>query len=89
MGIPVIPPTDITKVLGFETGTPLWFYILAESSKVKNGVTLGPVGGRIVADVFVKVLEMDPNSILNNGSSDKFTLADLFVNAGLAKRPTT
>lgn len=89
MGIPVIPPTDITKVLGFETGTPLWYYILAESSKVKNGVTLGPVGGRIVADVFVKVLESDPNSILNTNSSERFTLADLFVSAGLAKRPTT
>lgn len=89
MGIPVIPPTDITKVLGFETGTPLWYYILAESSKVKNGVTLGPVGGRIVADVFVKVLESDSSSILNTRSGERFTLADLFVSAGLAKRPTT
>lgn len=89
MGIPVIPPTDVTKVLGFETGTPLWFYILAESSKVKNGVTLGPVGGRIVADVIVKVLEMDPDSIINKQGSDQFTLADLFVSAGLAQRPTT
>ena len=87
MGEPVIPPADITARPGFENGTPLWFYILFESSKKSNGVTLGPVGGRIVADVFVRLLQEDPKSILNGGARQQFDLSDLFVTANLAKRP--
>jgi hypothetical protein len=102
MGIPVIPPDQITPIAapgdpagprplpaGFETGTPAWFYILAESSKVTDGKTLGPVGGRIVADVFVNLLENDRD--INVGqpptAGDPGSLADLFVFAGLAQRP--
>jgi len=87
MGESVIPPSEITKLPAFQSGTPLWFYILYEASKKANGVTLGPVGGRIVADVFIRTLQEDKNSILNNSSLVKFKLANLFVDAGLAKLP--
>jgi hypothetical protein len=87
MGIPVIPPEEVTRVLGFETGTPLWFYVLAESSRDVGGKTLGPTGGRIVADVFYRTLQDDPNGILAPGAQPAtFSLAELFVFAGLATR---
>ena len=44
--------------------TPLWFYILKEAELVGEGRTLGPVGGRIVAEVLVGLLQKDLNSYL-------------------------
>ena len=46
--------------------TPLWYYILAEaeSEHGDSGAHLGPVGGRIVAEVFIGLLEGDPCSYL-------------------------
>ena len=43
---------------------PLWFYILKEAEIVGPGRELGPVGGRIVAEVLVGLLQKDPNSYL-------------------------
>jgi hypothetical protein len=40
--------------------TPLWFYILRESSARSNGNHLGPIGARIVGDVLIGLLESDP-----------------------------
>lgn len=34
---------------------PLWFYILAEAYVLKQGKCLGPVGGRIVTEVFLEI----------------------------------
>ena len=60
--------------------TPLWFYILREAEfyGVTNepdepgvmfgGQHLGPVGSRIVAETFIGMLTMDPNSILTSGA---------------------
>lgn len=47
--------------------TPLWFYILKESELDPNvlGKHLGPVGGRIVAEVLLGLLSSDPHSYLN------------------------
>jgi hypothetical protein len=43
---------------------PLWFYILKEAEVRGRGETLGPVGGRIVAEVLVGLLQRDLNSYL-------------------------
>jgi len=97
MGIPPIAPADLHLAAPFDAGTPLWYYILAESSRDTDGKTLGPVGGRIVADVFVRLLQIDRNSILRGqrgftpaapeaGTPGRFEFDDLFVFAGLAKR---
>ena len=43
---------------------PLWFYILKEAEIVGKGRELGPVGGRIVAEVLVGLLQKDLNSYL-------------------------
>ncbi|MEB3827438.1 peroxidase family protein [Phormidium sp. CCY1219] len=42
--------------------TPLWYYILKESEVEENGRCLGKVGGRIVGEVLIGLLELDPFS---------------------------
>lgn len=73
---------------------PLWFYVLKEAEIVGKGREMGPVGGRIVAEVLVGLLQKDPNSYLYLNSSwkpappiapttGKFTMADLLKFAGV------
>jgi hypothetical protein len=67
--------------------TPLWYYILAEAAILRNGQSLGPVGGTIVAEVLVGLVRRSPHSILAPGSDwepnlpseepGEFTLPDL------------
>lgn len=54
-------------------GAPLWLYILAEAEEIgreteackfHKGEGLGPVGARIVAEVMIGLLELDPTSYL-------------------------
>ncbi|MDI9310185.1 MAG: heme peroxidase family protein [Limnohabitans sp.] len=45
--------------------TPLWYYILREASVLNNGNTLGPLGAKIVADTFIRILKRDSESYLN------------------------
>jgi hypothetical protein len=68
--------------------TPLWYYILREAEvRGGGGQHLGPVGGRIVAEVLLGLLEADPNSYLRRwptwqpelprAHDASFTMADL------------
>lgn len=50
--------------LALENQTPLWYYVLAEADLLADGLTLGPVGGRIVGEVFIGLLQLDPRSYL-------------------------
>jgi hypothetical protein len=51
---------------------PLWFYILKESEKGPAGAKrLGPVGGRIVAEVLLGLLKHDANSYVNHSTAWK------------------
>lgn len=73
--------------------TPLWYYILREAAVLRNGNQLGPVGAKIVADTFVRMLKRDGDSILNVSggftpslpsiSSGNFTLADIINFSGV------
>jgi hypothetical protein len=45
--------------------TPLWYYVLREAAVLSDGNQLGPVGGRIVAETFVRMLKRDASSYLN------------------------
>jgi hypothetical protein len=45
-----------------ENNTPLFYYILKEAELKTGGLTLGPVGGHIVAEVIQSALESDPQS---------------------------
>jgi hypothetical protein len=42
--------------------TPLWLYILKEAEVLHGGDRLGPVGGRIVGEVLVGMIDADPAS---------------------------
>jgi hypothetical protein len=48
---------------GWKGETPLWYYILREAAVTTSGDRLGPVGGRIVAEVIVVLLDRDPDSV--------------------------
>src|ERR671916_470787 len=72
----------------FGDETPLWYYVLREAEVQQNGgERLGEVGGRIVAEVLLGLLDGDPLSFLSvepnwapelEGAEDgRFTMADL------------
>lgn len=76
--------------------TPLWYYCLREAAVLQGGNQLGPVGGRIVAETFVRMLKRDPNSFLNASGgftpflptlpttpAGQFTVADIVHFAGV------
>ena len=50
---------------GFQTKTPLWYYVLKEAEVKANGNSLGPVGSRIVAETIIGQIRQDPYSFLN------------------------
>ena len=60
---------DLSDIAGvyrpFATSTPLWYYILAEAKALAGGLTLGPVGGRIVTETLIGLLRADPTSYLS------------------------
>ena len=69
MGVPKLGAGDLGELanygLGLQTSTPLWYYVLKEAQVMTDGLTLGPVGARIVAEVFLGVLQLDVFSYLN------------------------
>ncbi len=73
--------------------TPLWLYVLREAELLEDGLQLGPVGGRIVAEVFVGLLQMDADSYvgadptwtptLTRRNTADFDMVDLLTYAGV------
>jgi hypothetical protein len=101
MGAPILSATDLQELqhygLGLETSTPLWYYILKEAEIMAHGLTLGPVGGRIVAEVFIGLLQLDPNSYLqqdwtptlpqaNGQVTGTFRMVDFLTFAGVGEQ---
>jgi len=86
-----IDPLDAEAVglapLGWRDETPLWLYVLREADVLCDGERLGPVGGRIVADVLVGILDHDPESFRTLepdwqpwlGEDGSFSLADVLL----------
>lgn len=89
IGLPVLGSTHFPELhqyrMGLEASTPLWYYILREANVFNNGVRLGPVGGRIVAETIIGLLQLDKSSYLNTGfrpflpsrTTGTFTMTDL------------
>jgi hypothetical protein len=48
---------------GWHGETPLWYYVLREADVRCQGNRLGPVGARIVGEVLVGLLDLDPTSV--------------------------
>ena len=51
---------------GWRGETPLWYYILREADACTGGHRLGPVGGRIVTEVLVGLIDADATSFRHN-----------------------
>jgi hypothetical protein len=63
MGIAPLTPEQVgIASSGWGGETPLWFYILREADACSGGDYLGAVGGRIVAEVLVGLIDADPTS---------------------------
>lgn len=58
------PDGQVAKAHRLHLNTPLWYYILKEAAVRSQGTRLGPVGSRIVAEVFVGLVAGDPKSYL-------------------------
>ena len=41
------------------------YYVLKEAEVVMDGTQLGPVGARLIGEVFIGLLQLDPGSYLN------------------------
>ncbi len=76
MDITPLKPADLTKNVspaianaiiagGFDTATPLWYYILQEANFQHDGKFLGSVGSRIVAETLVGLVRRYPSSYVN------------------------
>jgi hypothetical protein len=88
IGVPALAPNDIAngpdgdivRQHGFDTETPLWYYVLKEAEIQGEGQRLGAVGSRIVSEVFVGLLEGDRNSFLAKDREWKPTLPSALPN---------
>jgi hypothetical protein len=86
-----------TYNLNLDDSTPLWLYVLREARVLGDGGRhLGPVGGRIVGEVFLGLLQLDRNSYLSQRGwrptlpqrggrvTGEFTMVDFLTFAGVA-----
>ncbi|WP_341526646.1 hypothetical protein WKK05_29550 [Nostoc sp. UHCC 0302] len=86
------PDGAVAAKHGFDIESPLWYYILKEAQIQGQGQRLGQVGSRILAEVFVGLLEEDSSSflainpdwkpILPAKTSGTFTIVDLLKFVG-------
>jgi Animal haem peroxidase len=66
MGVERLTPPELRDLrpYGFDKSTPLWYYVLREAELRADGLRLGKVGGRIVAEVLIGLMQSDPSSFL-------------------------
>ena len=99
MGIPPITNSELAELQpirpSFVTSTPLFYYILKEAELREDGLRLGPMGARIVAEVFVGLLQLDPDSYISvqpnwvptlpthDGTPQSFRMIDFLTFAGV------
>ena len=99
-GVTVLSEGDFDDLRphGLQNRAPLWFYILREADLAENGERLGPIGARIVTEVFIGLMQGDDESFLTqepdwkpflptvdpSTQGDDFTMVDLLRFAGVA-----
>lgn len=98
MGVDPLGAGDLDELkafgAGFEWRTPLWYYVLKEAELVEDGLHLGPVGGRIVGEVILGLLQTDPSSYLtvqpdwrpsirSRSGGQEFRMVDMLTFAGV------
>jgi hypothetical protein len=102
MNVPALSSEDLKELKdlgnGLNESTPLWYYVLKEAGVMEKGLRLGPVGGRIVGEVIIGLLQLDPESFLSgeprwrptlpqrNGQvTGDFRMVDFLTFAGVAQ----
>ena len=102
MKVPALSSEDLKELkdLGnnLDQSTPLWYYVLKEAEVMENGLRLGPVGGRIVGEVIIGLLQLDRQCFLSdeprwrptlpqrNGQvTGDFRMVDFLTFAGVAQ----
>ena len=99
MGISPLSDTELAELQtirpSFVESTPLFYYILKEAQLREDGLRLGPMGARIVAEVFIGLLQLDPDSYLSvqpgwvptlpthDGTPQSFRMIDFLTFAGV------
>lgn len=95
MSVRALTPAQLTELQPYsmDRSTPLWYYILKEAQLLENGERLGPVGGRIVGEVFIGLLRADRSSYLASerhwrptlpsATPGEFRMTDLLTFAGV------
>ena len=101
MNMPVLAASQLSELAPYAldarttmaTSTPLFFYVLKEAEVMEHGLRLGPVGSRIVGEVFVGLLREDPTAYLSaapgwtptlpSRQAGNFRMADLLQFAGV------
>jgi len=99
MGIPSLSNAELAELQpirpSFVESTPLFYYILKEAQLREDGLRLGPVGARIVAEVFIGLLQLDPDSYVtmqpdwlptlptHDGMPQSFRMIDFLTFAGV------
>ena len=95
MGVEPLSQEEVgLRAIGWQNETPLWYHILKEAEVRHGGDRLGEVGGRIVAEVLLGLIDGDPTSYRNaeaewrpelpSSQVDHFTMTDLLRYAGEA-----
>ena len=76
MGVRALTPAQLAELapLDMDRSTPLWYYLLKEAEVFENGLRMGPVGSRIVGEVFIGLLKADRDSYLSVNRNWKPTL---------------
>ena len=102
MGVPALSGDDLSELrdfgLNLHESTPLWYYVLKEAEVMENGLRLGPVGGRIVGEVIIGLLQLDRHSFMSDEPhwrptlparsgkvTGEFTMVDFLSLAGVAQ----
>lgn len=90
--INVLAPDAATTEAGM-TESPLWYYILQDAAENAQGQSLGPVGGRIVGEVLLGLIEHYWVSVSETGwqprvsvpqqQADRFQITDMLHFAGV------
>lgn len=95
LGLEPLTPDEVGLAEhGWRAETPLWYYVLREAYIRHQGDRLGEVGGRIVGDVLVGVVDADPESYrtldrswqptLPAADAGRYRITDLLGAASLA-----
>ena len=99
MGIAPLSNSELAELqsirASFVGSTPLFYYILKEAELREDGLRLGPMGARIVAEVFIGLPQLDPDSYFSvqpgwvptlpthDGSPQSFRMIDFLTFVGV------